>query len=446
MSLPPPGSAVVDAYEDTVVTPKSLKRRRQVKPFSCFRCCAILAIILCVVVGSLTIFLLLRTTTTLVRHFRSPLGRELYAAPGANRSTVQPLIDTDTRFDVAVTVWARRANADTAHPEMYADDWEDEAEVTEAQRFLYSRIGMPLVELSHLPEEDIVFSKIVIEDSSLNDKDRDVDVNFELPLARFEDEWIYPNDVRVTVVINPRSPSVLDHVTNFTSVKPTIMQWPRLNPSLAWGEDGSVHRAVVENMAVSIPLVKFVDQYDIIFDDFDDPDPRNEAHVYFVNETRHLDREMWETKFKMWSEQGWERDKSLVNGTRFVGHNSSYEVAGHWEAGYELAGDVDKEGNRPLAYSPYIGVMQHGAGPLHRIRLPITRPFMADMEDGSDLPDVQHGPSSINMTLSLRVSVLNPYRERLFHLKDHVTNAMSPAHNQTELELKQAHYWWDLSP
>lgn len=65
--------------------------------------------------------------------------------------------------------------------------------------------------------------------------------------------------------------------------------------------------------------------------------------------------------------------------------------------------------------------------------------------DGSELPEVQHGPSSINMTLSLRVSVLNPYRERLFHLKDHVTNAMSPAHNQTELELKQAHYWWDLS-
>lgn len=120
----------------------------------------------------------------MVRYFRSPLGRDLYAAPGANRSTVQPLIDTDTRFDVAVTVWARRANADTAHPEMYADDWEDEIEITEAQRFLYSRIGMPLVELSHLPEEDIVFSQIVIEDSSLNDKDRDVDVNFELPLAR----------------------------------------------------------------------------------------------------------------------------------------------------------------------------------------------------------------------------------------------------------------------
>lgn len=123
--------------------------------------------------------------------------------------------------------------------------------------------------------------------------------------------------------------------------------------SLAWGEDGSVHRAVVENMAVSIPLVKFVDQYDIIFDDFDDPDPRNEylypnvpigaderlrhhpylvnrfvfnaatpadsrAHVYFVNETRHLDREMWETKFKMWSEQG-VRSGSLSYLTSTVG-------------------------------------------------------------------------------------------------------------------------------
>lgn len=145
------------------------------------RCCAILAII-CVVVGGLVVFLLVSITRGVVRSFRSPHGY-LYAAPGTNKSTVQPLFDKDTHFDVAVTVWARRANANAAHPEMYADDWAERVDLTEAQSSLGSRVSMPLVEFSHRPE-DIIFSQVVFKDCSLNDTDRDLDVSFELPLAR----------------------------------------------------------------------------------------------------------------------------------------------------------------------------------------------------------------------------------------------------------------------
>lgn len=141
-----------------------------------------MAIILCVVVGGLIAFLLVVAARGMVWSFASPHG-DLYAAPGTNKSSVQPLIDKDTYFDVAVTVWARRANADTAHPEMYADDWAERVDLTEAQSSLGSRVSMPLVEFSHRPE-DIIFSQVVFKDCSLNDTDRDLDVSFELPLAR----------------------------------------------------------------------------------------------------------------------------------------------------------------------------------------------------------------------------------------------------------------------
>lgn len=110
----------------------------------------------------------------------------MYAEAGSNSSTVVSLVRPDTPFDVALTIWARKANHETAHPERYQDDWSpnDLGKIREMGMLVATL--MPMVEHVHLPEEVSVFSEIVLRDFRLSDSKRDVDVeiDFDLPLKR----------------------------------------------------------------------------------------------------------------------------------------------------------------------------------------------------------------------------------------------------------------------
>lgn len=98
---------------------------------------------------------------------------------------IYPLIGPDSRFDVALTVWVRKSNSDTAHPERYLPEWGggDQANNSDAHHIaLYG--PTTLADALYLPEEVAVYSDIIFEDFSLASKHREVTVDFKLPLKR----------------------------------------------------------------------------------------------------------------------------------------------------------------------------------------------------------------------------------------------------------------------
>jgi hypothetical protein len=137
-------------------------------------------------------------------------------------SVVQPLVDTDQRFDIGVTVWAR-----------------DE---TIAENILLVR-----------PHEKVLFSDIVFSNLSMEDAQVSGVVEFELPLAPFREVNLTNIDLRASFVLIPRSPSLLDHAKNVSSWIPASVSVP---PVRSWSKHQRDFRdEAIDAFGISIPLV-----------------------------------------------------------------------------------------------------------------------------------------------------------------------------------------------
>lgn len=106
-----------------------------------------------------------------------------FVASDSDAETAVALIGQDTNMDIALVIYARKPNAHTSHPERYDEDRKPE-QVDEVALAASNATGYPLVETTYLPEEDVVFSDIVMRDFSHNDRICEVTVAFELPLDR----------------------------------------------------------------------------------------------------------------------------------------------------------------------------------------------------------------------------------------------------------------------
>jgi hypothetical protein len=97
---------------------------------------------------------------------------------------VHPLIEADTVFDLVITIWARNP-IDQSYADQIQDDAENgRLELSLQQQAVVSFIKRPVVEiLEGVPSETMLASKIV-ENFSLKERDRVVEVDYELPLAR----------------------------------------------------------------------------------------------------------------------------------------------------------------------------------------------------------------------------------------------------------------------
>lgn len=119
----------------------------------------------------------IRTTST---------HKSLLAEKPDPSSDIYPLIDANTEFDVAVSVWARKANNDTTHPERLRREWDGEGEDGDLSisRLVKDQMGCSLGEAYYVPEETLIFSDVLFENFTLASKHRDVDIDFKLPLKR----------------------------------------------------------------------------------------------------------------------------------------------------------------------------------------------------------------------------------------------------------------------
>ncbi|KAJ2932407.1 hypothetical protein H1R20_g4730, partial [Candolleomyces eurysporus] len=159
-----------------------------------------------------------------------------------NMSTVvRPLVDRDQRFDVVATVWVR-----TLDPR-----WD---RASERHDWMHG--------------EDHIFSDTVFRGVTLMDEHIHTKINLSIPLDTFSKAETLENfDIRASFKLVPQSPSLLDHITKFTSWVPATVVLPEISPEThARKMKGDfsppesledLKNAALEAFAISAPLIDF---------------------------------------------------------------------------------------------------------------------------------------------------------------------------------------------
>ncbi|KAF8185558.1 hypothetical protein K438DRAFT_1049814 [Mycena galopus ATCC 62051] len=118
-----------------------------------------------------------------------------------NRGTVvRPLVDDSQLFDIAVSIWV--------------------PEVEDSVRWRNGRIA-----------ETPIYSAVVFRGLRLADQHKSASIRYTLPVAMFRPRFLNGNDLRASFVLIPKSPSLLDQVTNFSSWRPETLLLP---PVRSW--------------------------------------------------------------------------------------------------------------------------------------------------------------------------------------------------------------------
>ncbi|KAF7360598.1 hypothetical protein MVEN_00791200 [Mycena venus] len=147
-------------------------------------------------------------------------------------AVVRPLIDDTQLFDIAVSVWTLR----------------DEESGGES-----SSDGV---------SETPLYSDIVFRGLRLGDQHKTASIVYTLPIAIFQRLLLKENDLRASVVLIPTSPSLLDHVTNFSTWRPesltipSVRSWPFPLEAPDSGPPSLADRAL-DSFAISFPLLEF---------------------------------------------------------------------------------------------------------------------------------------------------------------------------------------------
>ncbi|KAF7293243.1 hypothetical protein HMN09_01202500 [Mycena chlorophos] len=367
-------------------------------------------------------------------------------------SVVQPLIDTDTAFDIAVSIWTRPL---------------DERERERATDFA----------------ETPLYSDIVFRDLHLADKHIKTILEYKLPVAAFRKLLLKEWDLRASFVVLPKSPSLAEHIANFSSWYPDGMAFP---PNRAWPfplgspllDSPSIRDLALDAAGISIDLLEFreyrankcaqqdnhpeedVDEASIDAeedgDDDDGPTPgpfrfsstsdisKHPIHaverhpfvitrtqIRIVDETHILNRKAFNKEHNRLKSQscgqnmGTEPDYPLCR--------RAYLMNGNWENRMELR----MPGNKTeWAYGPYLSHGTFSAGPKDVIPIPVTR---RDCPDGSKTSASDPAYMDISWQISftgrspakLATTELFPRPQRLDHHES--AYKLAKAHDNAEL-------------
>ncbi|KAJ7302358.1 hypothetical protein DFH08DRAFT_74267 [Mycena albidolilacea] len=340
-------------------------------------------------------------------------------------AVVRPLIDENQLFDIAVSIWTLSVDQ--------REDERNDGDVAETP--LYS---------------DIVFRGVRLADKHLTHT-----LNYSLPTAVFRRLLLKENDLRASFVALPTSPSLVDHVTDFSSWRPDTIRIP---PVRSWpfplGASDAGPQTVadrsVDSFGISMPLLEFHEyrskcakgggsdnsgkQDDNDDDDVDDwtdygddkfpgrwnpgisdiannpqhavkrhPFILTRTHIRVVDETHIFNRKAYNRKHKKLKAvscgQGHNSkpDHSLCSRTYL--ENGNFETRLELQIPDEQTGDLRTE----WAYAPYIGSSGFSAGPKDVIPIPMTRQKCAESEDPSATD-----PDSIDIHWQLSYSGRSP--------------------------------------
>ncbi|WVF71011.1 hypothetical protein IAT40_005807 [Kwoniella sp. CBS 6097] len=194
----------------------------------------------------------------------SPPGSD---GPGLTASqVVRPFIEPQTKFDVLLSVYVRFPNDETPHKEEYATekDWKPDG-YTGSELANAANSGRSPVEVRWKPTEEVVFQQIVMRDMSMSHRDVDVTVNFDLPLKRFYDYYLYAEDVRVAITVIPTVNSKLNRLDDFTDWRSSLdVSYQKVSPEYiashplsADGSDDTKQWAALEAIGFTLPIIEF---------------------------------------------------------------------------------------------------------------------------------------------------------------------------------------------
>ncbi|WWC60638.1 uncharacterized protein I303_103212 [Kwoniella dejecticola CBS 10117] len=254
---------------DKSLAPPPPRPKRTIKQCLCVSC-----ILIAAAIGVVITFFVVKFTRSTIESVRDPHKALVYngtITPDLTSSTVvRPLIDGETRFDVLFTVYARIPNDDVSEDKQ-RQEYSDERnyspeEYTGREISLSSKTGRSPVEIRYMPSEKIVYQGVVMEDLTLDHRDVETKVNFNLPLKRFYDHYLYAPDVRGAIALIPRPPSKLDRLEDYTHWKPEDVEFPfRINPEYiassslggTYQDEDTKRWAALEHISHAFPLIEF---------------------------------------------------------------------------------------------------------------------------------------------------------------------------------------------
>jgi len=307
----------------------------------------------------------------------------------SNDSGVQPLITHNQTFDIAVTIWLRTTES-TEHAETVGGQGLDEAQAMEVT-------------------ETPLYSDIVFRGLDLAQKNVFSVVNFSLPTAIFRNANLSNFDLRGSFVLLPSSPSLLDHVTNYSSwipktIKPLpVRAWPFPLGSPNHREK-TLADEVLESFGVTSPLVQFhtvnsrcpnfskdahtADGFDttsalsqpLLQTTNGKPVLKNHpciitrTQISVVDETNIFNRKAYIEKQEELRGTACGREVPGVQPNRYLCARG-YLTNGHWETLMKLGVPNQSTGKirTEWAYAPYIHVSRSAPGPKDLLIIPVNR-------------------------------------------------------------------------
>lgn len=161
-----------------IYRPPKPKVRRQ--KLSAFRCLAYTCLAFGIAIGCVVAYFLGQGAIGAIDAIRHPhrkhhLDTSQFAMEG-DLSAVQPILEEDARFDIAATLWYSLPRDDQAV--------DAETDASEEEKTLMRYWGVPVSELRPIPEQEALFSEVIIRNASFKDKNLYRRVHYKLPLGR----------------------------------------------------------------------------------------------------------------------------------------------------------------------------------------------------------------------------------------------------------------------
>ncbi|KAJ7262642.1 hypothetical protein B0H12DRAFT_1231091 [Mycena haematopus] len=321
-------------------------------------------------------------------------------------AVVRPLIDENQLFDIAVSIWTLP---------MEEQDGE--------------RIAGDIAETP-------LYSDIVFRGVRLADKHLTATVDYKLPTAVFRRLLLKENDLRASFVALPTSPSLLDHVINFSTWGPEtirippVRSWPFPLGTSFTGPQSVVDKGV-DSFGISMPLLEFHEfrskcakksdsDQQLNLEDNDDDDDETEGWAehsrvpgHFYGGVSDIARNPQDAVMRhpfvltrtqirvvdevhIFNRKAFNKEHNKLKATSCgQGQNSipDYNLCerfyihdGNWETRFELQIPDEDTGElrTEWAYAPYMGHGVFSAGPKDVIPIPVTRERCTEFEDPSE--------------------------------------------------------------
>ncbi|KAJ7207989.1 hypothetical protein GGX14DRAFT_634694 [Mycena pura] len=377
-------------------------------------------------------------------------------------AVVRPLVDEKQIFDIAVSIWTPSVEARTTG----------------------MRTGN-MLDVADTP----LYSDIVFRGLRLSDKHKQATLEYQLPIPVFRRLVLKDSDLRASFVVIPTSPSLVDHVKNFSTWYPETMEtlpvrsWPFPLGSPDKGPQSVADKAL-DSFGISTSLLEFhelrtncaktrdsgaiektatsQDDYD---EDWSDDDVEREFDetadellrgIRMSDIAKHLDHAVKRHPFvvtrtqirivdedHIFNRNAYNKEHNKLKTTSCgQGQNAipdyhlcdrTYWKNGHWETRLKLqTADEDTGALRTeWAYAPYIGSASFSAGPKDIVPIPVTRVNCTDTENTS-----LNDPDFITVKWQLSFTGRSPakfYSTELFSRPERVK------HHSSEYKKAEAH-------